>query len=60
MLMGHSRGTQRNVTARYTRARDQFIRAEIERVGLGLDVRLAGATNRASKPVQLDFRQTLR
>jgi integrase len=35
MLVGHSRGAQKNVTNRYKKARVEFIRSEVERVGLG-------------------------
>lgn len=37
-LMGHSKGKTRNVTARYIRTAHEFVRSEVQRVGLGFDL----------------------
>jgi integrase len=41
VLMGHSRGAQKNVTNRYKRARVEFIKTEVERCGLGFTLPVA-------------------
>jgi integrase len=50
-LMGHSRGAAKDTTARYTRARVDFIRSEVARVALGFTLPVASDLSKSSRSV---------